>query len=136
MDQTHLLAVAVHDRTEMRLEPVDVKEVEARVGDTPVFRVSYRLADTSGHREAAHLKASFRVDKGPWEVQETSMRDRPLADDTATGSLQIHVGPLTQGEHVVEYRLEAQSSDKGLVPGRGSLHHQASLAGSVRIRVS
>lgn len=133
MSDAFLLAVAVHDETEARLEPTGVEEVRCEAGSSPSFRVSYRMADAAGRKESAQLVARFRLNDGTWSHQEARMKDRPLRDDQQQGELLFRVGPLSQGTHVVEYRFEFDVSDQRRLGGL--MAKQSLLEGQVRVLV-
>ena len=130
-----LLAVAVHDDAEARLEPTEVDEVRVRSGESPAFRVSYRMADSPQRRERANLVVAFRVDGGAWSRQEASMRDRPLRQDERLGDITFRVGSLETGPHVLEFQVDFDVSDQALAAGAPTVATQSRLEGRVSIVV-
>lgn len=128
-----LLAVAVHDDEEARLEPTELGEVRCEAGTAPSFRVSYRMADAPQRREEAHLVVAFRVDGGAWSRQEAGMRDRVLRHDERRGDITFRVGALAPGRHLLEYRIDFDVSDQGRGVGAPTVRTQSRLEGQLTL---
>lgn len=106
-----MLAVAVHDDREARLEPAVPRRIRVQAGQPLRFRISYRLADNPGGREEAKVVAEVRLgEDGPWHA-EVAMRDRPIVDDSRAGDLDFELPALAAGTHVMDYRVRMETRD-------------------------
>lgn len=108
-----LLAVAVHDEGEARLEPAAPERIRVQAGKPLRFRISYRLADTSKAREDAIVEGELRLEDEPPLHARVAMRDRPIVDDARLGDLEFNVRSLARGLHTLRFRVRLETSDQG-----------------------
>lgn len=106
-----LIAVAVHDEHEARLEPALPRQIRVVAGEPLQFRISYRLADNSDRREEATVRGEVTIGRHPPVRGETAMHDRPLLDDTRAGNIVFSIPGLDKGRHKASFSVHMETSD-------------------------
>ncbi len=110
-----LLAVAVHEKGEARLEPALDDELHVEAGKPFSMRVSYALYDHADAKEDAKVAALLTMEGRPPIFAEVRMRDRPMLDDTQLGDLVFDLPALEPGEHHIHYAVALETHDQDLL---------------------
>lgn len=128
-----LLAVAVHDDGQARLEPAAPDRVKVEAHSPLRFRISYRLADSARGRQEATVRGELRVGDRPPLHAEVAMHDRPVVNDSRQGDLEFDVGSLEPGLHTLRFHVHLETSDQdALLKDRPRLQ-SADVDGSIDV---
>lgn len=131
-----LLAVAVHDDGEARLQRAIPASIDAEPGVPLRFRVSYALEDNAGSRETAKLSALVTMTGQKPIMAEITMHDLPVFDDSRHGDLVFEVPALPPGEHILHYVVALETTDTGIGLRGIPTANAADLKGDVVLRVA
>ncbi len=132
--QPILLAVAVHDKGEARLERALPDEIRVQAGVPLKFRVSYALHDSSDSREDATVAALLTMKGRKPVIAEIGMHDLPLLDDSRFGDLLFEMPGLPPGDHVLHYAVALETSDRDILMRDEPNLQEAKLSADLNIR--